>query len=52
MNGYSLVFIPRSWHIGRWTIAQGPGDFPKKTLWAVGPFRFCIHRSIGRWKGY
>ena len=43
MNGYSITFIPKSWRVGVW-------DRPKKTLYALGPFRFVIHRFLGDWR--
>jgi hypothetical protein len=43
MTGFSLTLIPFSWHIGVW-------KREKKTLWALGPFRFVIHRLTGEWK--
>lgn len=39
MTGYSITFIPRSWGFGRW-------DIRNKTLWALGPFRFGVHRQL------
>lgn len=43
MNGYGLLFVPLSWAIGRWVK-------PHKTLWALGPFRFVVHTSLGKWR--
>lgn len=43
MNGYSLVFIPRSWALGVWYR-------PKKIIYAFGPFRFAVHYGLGPWK--
>lgn len=42
MTGYSLMLVPMSWAFGRW-------DVRRKTLWALGPFRFSIHRGLGPW---
>lgn len=42
MNGYSLVFIPTSWALGRWYKH-------KKTIYALGPFRYVVHRGLGSW---
>ena len=39
MTGWSIAVIPFSWHLGRM-------DVRKKTLWALGPFRFVIHRGL------
>lgn len=39
MNGYSITLVPQSWSFGRW-------DIRKKTLWALGPFRFVLHRGL------
>lgn len=43
MIGYSLVFIPRSWHVGVWRR-------PHKTIYSLGPFRFAVHFLLGGWK--
>jgi hypothetical protein len=43
MQGYSIVFVPLSWAKGRW-------DIRDKTLWALGPFRFAVHRNLKPWK--
>lgn len=43
MTGYSITLIPFSWAFGKWTIRN-------KTLWALGPLRFSIHRKLGKWK--
>ena len=43
MTGYSVAIIPLSWTFGRKNIRQ-------KTVYALGPFRFSIHRGLGRWK--
>lgn len=43
-NGYGVVFIPTSWHIGVWRR-------PTKTLWAFGPLRFVRYRIAGEWGG-
>lgn len=54
MNGYSLTFVPRSWAFGRWRVRTAPylpyDSAPKKTLWALGPFRFVKHTGLGQWK--
>lgn len=43
MKGYAICFVPRSWHLGRWTK-------PHKTLWALGPFRWVVYNNIpGKW---
>lgn len=39
MTGFSITFIPFSWAFGRW-------DIRRKTLWALGPIRFGIHRNL------
>lgn len=39
MNGYSITFVPKSWAFGRW-------DKRSKTLWALGPIRFVLHRNL------
>ena len=38
-TGYSITLIPFSWALGRW-------DIRNKTLWAVGPIRFGLHRKL------
>lgn len=43
LTGYSLVFIPRSWAVGVWRR-------PKKTIYALGPFRWAVHYGLGEWK--
>lgn len=43
MTAFSITFVPASWAIGFWCIRQ-------KTLYAFGPFRFSIHRGLGKWK--
>jgi hypothetical protein len=43
-TGYSISLMPFSWAIGR-------RDVRKKTLFALGPLRFSIHRDleVGFW---
>jgi hypothetical protein len=43
MNGYSLMIIPRSWALGLWRKWH-------KTILAIGPLRFTLHRDLGGWK--
>jgi hypothetical protein len=43
MTGYSLTLIPKSWAIGKVNIRN-------KTVWALGPFRFSIHRKLRHWE--
>lgn len=43
MNGYSLTIIPRSWALGVWHKLH-------KTILAIGPLRFVVHRALGDWK--
>lgn len=44
MNGYAILFVPRSWALGRWKRGK------KKILWALGPFRFVLHKNMLPWK--
>jgi len=39
MTGYSIALIPASWKLGRFRKAH-------KTLLAVGPLRFIVHRGL------
>ncbi len=39
MKAYSLTLVPMSWGFGRWNVR-------KKTLWALGPLRFVLHRGL------
>lgn len=48
VNGYSIVFIPRSWEIGVWHKPNGYRR--KKSIYALGPFRFVRHYALGAWK--
>ena len=43
--GASLSIFPTSWEIGKVTIRN-------KTVWALGPFRFSIHRVVGTLADY
>lgn len=49
MNGYGLLFVPFSWALGRWNVYSKPPTRVKKTLWALGPFRFVRHYDLGAW---
>jgi hypothetical protein len=51
MNGYGILFVPESWAFGRWQVNAYHTGPKKKTLWALGPFRFVIHYGLGSWKG-
>lgn len=39
MTGISFTIFPTSWHFGPWNKGH-------KWLFAVGPFRFVIHRKV------
>ena len=39
MNAYSITIGPKAWAFGRWNIRS-------KTLWALGPIRFGLHRNL------
>lgn len=39
MTGFSITIIPLSWKVGRF-------DIRSKTLWALGPLRFGVHRRL------
>ena len=41
MTGYSLSLFPVSWRFG---VVRTK---PTKTVWALGPFRFSIHKDQG-----
>jgi len=41
--GFSLSLMPFSW-------AKGRQDIRNKSVWALGPFRFSLHRELGPWK--
>lgn len=43
--GLSLSVFPTSWEIGKATIRN-------KAVWALGPFRFSIHRVVGSLSDY
>lgn len=43
--GFSIAFFPTSWELGTARIRN-------KSLLAVGPFRFCIHRIKGSLADY
>lgn len=44
LKGYSLILIPGSWAFGVWRMPY------KKTVYALGPFRFAVHYMLGAWK--
>lgn len=39
MTGFSIAVFPLSWNLGPWNKGH-------KWLFAVGPFRFVIHRKV------
>lgn len=45
MTGVSICLFPFSWHVGVKRIRE-------KTLFAVGPFRLCVHRTRKQWRDY
>lgn len=40
--GFGIVLFPMSWKLGVW-----PRD--KKSILAIGPFRFVWHKQPGAW---
>lgn len=45
MSGYSLMFVPKSWLFKAVEFLRDDNK-TKKILYAVGPFRFVIHRHL------
>lgn len=41
--GFGIVLFPFSWRFGPWVRDH-------KSLFAIGPIRFVLHKKAGEWK--